>query len=223
MWYPEKLRRQLAYGSDPEVGLVHCLPDHRDDDIPPLLKFEQLWQRNWIQNSSVLIRRRAFEALGGFNEARDLISVEDYNLWIRVAASDWKIVTCRQVLFHYTRGIGISSNSERFMRASLFNVDDIGARLSLPQPMLARGSATKLSSISAERHCSSVTSTNARRLLGRAFRQEPNARNLAHVIVASMPASVLDVRRGALRLLERRDTAAKFPPSGRRRDGDWIG
>ena len=97
-----------------------------------------MWRRNRIHNSAVLIRRSAFEALGGFNEARQLISVEDYNLWLRVAASEWKIITCPQPLCHYTRGIGISSNSERFLQASLYNVDDLGARLSLPQAMVDR-------------------------------------------------------------------------------------
>src|ERR1700733_11278981 len=120
LWMPDKLRVQLEYGTNPDVGMVHCLPDHRDDAVPPQLTFEHLWNRNWIINSSVLLRRSAFDGLGGFNEARELISVEDYNLWIRVAASNWKIITCPRVLVHYTRGVGISSNSERFMRASLY-------------------------------------------------------------------------------------------------------
>src|SRR4051794_39734864 len=32
VWYPDKLRQQLAYGLKPDVGLIHCLPDHREDD-----------------------------------------------------------------------------------------------------------------------------------------------------------------------------------------------
>jgi glycosyltransferase involved in cell wall biosynthesis len=208
VWYPDKLRLQLGYGLEPDVGMIHCLPDHRDDDVPPRLTFKQLWRRNWIHNSSVLIRRSAFEALGGFNEARELISVEDYNLWIRVAASDWKIVTCPHVLLHYTRGIGISSNSERFMRASLYNVDDIGARLSLPGAMI-KSKRNEIVVDFGRKALFERDLTNARRLLGRAFKEEPNARNLVHMVVASMPAPVLDIRRSALRLLEWGDTAAQ--------------
>ena len=89
LWFPDKLRTQLAYGTDPDVAIIHCLPDHRNVAVPPQLTFEHLWDRNWIINSSVLLRRAAFNALGGFNEARELISVEDYNLWIRAAASNW--------------------------------------------------------------------------------------------------------------------------------------
>ncbi len=78
-WFPGKLEAQLGFARAPEVGLVHCLPDHRDEVVPPILTFADLWNRNCIINSSVLIRRSAFEEVGGFDEARDLISVEDYN------------------------------------------------------------------------------------------------------------------------------------------------
>jgi glycosyltransferase involved in cell wall biosynthesis len=208
VWYPDKLRVQLEYGADPEVGMIHCLPDHREDVVPPRLTFAQLWHRNWIQNSSVLIRRSAFEALGGFNEARDLISVEDYNLWIRVAASEWKIVTCPHVLFHYTRGIGISSNSERFMRASLYNVNDIGARLSLSDATIKRKRNETIVEFGRKALFERDLVT-ARRLLTQALRDEPSTRKLLHLAVASMPAPILDVRRSALRMLERRDIASK--------------
>src|SRR4051794_33800451 len=84
-WFPEKLSRQMQHAADPEVGMIHCIPDHRDWVIPPVLSFDDMWDRNWISNSSVLIRCSAFAELGGFNEAKELISVEDYNLWMRIA------------------------------------------------------------------------------------------------------------------------------------------
>jgi glycosyltransferase involved in cell wall biosynthesis len=229
VWYPDKLRIQLAYGSDPDVGMIHCLPDHRGDAVPPELTFDRLWHRNWIHNSSVLIRRSAFEACGGFNEARELVSVEDYNLWIRVAASRRKIVCCPHVLLHYTRGIGISSNSERFMRASLYNVDDIGARLALPQEMINRKRNETVVEFG-RKALFERDLTTARRLLGQSFKDEPSARNLLHLAVASMPAPVLDMRRNARRLLKRGDSASNdrscsFDPamaSGPAAPGDGI-
>ena len=190
--------------------MIHCLPDHRDDYIPEQLTFNQVWRRNWIHNSSVLVRRNAFNALGGFNEASELISVEDYNLWIRIAASEWKIVTCPRALLHYTRGIGISSNFERFMRASLYNVEDIGARLSLPPAMVKR----KRNEIIVEFGRKALFERDlatARQLLRLAFKEEPNASNLVHMAVAAMPAPILDVRRKALRLFERREELSEYP------------
>jgi glycosyltransferase involved in cell wall biosynthesis len=211
-WFPDKLRTQLSHCADPQVGMIHCLPDHRNDAVPDLMTFDDLWERNWIMNSSVLIRRGAFEALGGFNEAKDLISVEDYNLWIRIAASDWRIVTCQHVLIHYTRGIGISSNSERFLRASLYNVDDIGARLSLSTEKIRRKRNEIISDFGRKALFERDLST-ARRLLLSALREQPTWRNLLHLGVAMIPAPVLDVRRNTRRLLEVRELGQKNAPS----------
>ncbi|HBK09484.1 MAG TPA: hypothetical protein DDZ81_27085 [Acetobacteraceae bacterium] len=207
-WFPEKLKIQLQQAAEADAGMIHCLPDHRDDAVPARLTFDHMWDRNWIINSSVLLRRSAFEALGGFNEARELISVEDYNLWIRVAASEWKIITCPYVLVHYTRGIGISSNSERFMQASLFNVDDIGKRLSLPEAVVNRKRNEIIVDFGRKALFERDLPT-ARQLLGRAFKEEPTSRNLLHLAIASMPSALLDMRRNAVRLLKQRDVVRR--------------
>ncbi|HEY8290082.1 MAG TPA: glycosyltransferase family A protein, partial [Acetobacteraceae bacterium] len=208
-WFPDKLKSQLAFGVDAGVGMVHCLPDHRNDQVPDRLTFAHLWARNWIINSSVLIRRTAFDALGGFNEAKELISVEDYNLWIRAAASAWRIVTCPEVLVHYTRGIGISSNSERFMRASLFNVDDIGRRLNLPEPMVRR-KRTEIVFDFGRKALFERDLPTARQLLGQTFKDSRTVRHGAHLLVSMIPEPVLDIRRTVVRHL--RKPAAPMPP-----------
>jgi glycosyltransferase involved in cell wall biosynthesis len=207
-WFPEKLQKQLDYATDPGIGMIHCLPDHRNEEVPEALTFAHMWNRNWIINSSVLLRRCAFQALGGFNEAKELISVEDYNLWIRVAASDWRIVTCPHVLVHYTRGIGISSNSKRFLQASLYNVDDIGARLSLAAAMTDQKRNAIISDFGRKALFDRDLVT-ARRLLRRAFREKPSGRSLLNMLAASLPEPVLDVKRDSLRLLGWREEQPK--------------
>lgn len=205
-WLPEKLRTQLLLGADPTVGLLHCLPDHRGDHVPDELTFDLMWEQNWIINSSVLIRSETFNTLGRFNEAKDLISVEDYNLWIRVAASRWRIRTCQQVLVHYTRGIGISSNSERFRRASLYNVEDLGRTLGLPAAVVKR----KLSKITFDfgrRALYERELPTARRLLWQALVSEPSVRRGAYLLISAMPEPILDLRRHATRLTERSSMA----------------
>jgi glycosyltransferase involved in cell wall biosynthesis len=216
-WFPEKLKVQLAQVTDDSVGMIHCFPDHRNDPVPARLTFADMWVRNWIINSSVMLRRSAFEALGGFNEAPELISVEDYNLWIRVAASKWDIVTCPYPLVHYTRGIGISSNSDRFMRASLFNAADIGKRLSLPDTLIKRN-CNEIIVDFGRKALFERDLKAARRLLLRAFKERPSVRNLLHVAIAAMPTPVLDVRRNVMRVLEQRDARPDMPehrPSNR--------
>jgi len=75
-WFPRK--NELAYASDDDIGMSRCRLDHRVERPPSELTFQGLWDRNWISNSSVLIRRSVFDVLGGFVEEPRLISVEDY-------------------------------------------------------------------------------------------------------------------------------------------------
>src|SRR5579862_9388898 len=56
-WQPGKLSQQLELATSPDIGLIHCLPDHRSDQVPARLSFDDLWKKNWIVNSSVLVRR----------------------------------------------------------------------------------------------------------------------------------------------------------------------
>ena len=206
LWQPEKLAAQLRLGGDSRTGLIHCLPDHRDTVVPDRLTFEMMWDQNWIINSSVLIRRETFEQLGGFNEARDLISVEDYNLWVRVAASDWQIRTCQEILVHYTRGIGISSNSERFMRASLFNAEELGRTLNLPSRTIRQKKNNIIFDFGRKALFERELPT-ARGLFWQAFTEAPSVRNGMHVLIAAMPERVLQLRRNAARLMERPDSS----------------
>lgn len=206
-WFPTKLEVQLSLATDPGIGLIHCLPEHRLDQVPDELSFEDLWKRNWIINSSVLIRRTAFDSLGGFDEAKNLISVEDYNLWMRLAAANWRIVTCQQILVHYTRGIGISSDSERFLRASLHNIDALEQRLGVPAAK-ARQKRAQIYASFGRRALYERQLPEARRLLWHAFTGERTAGHAFHFLAAvAVPGRVLDLKRNALRLLQ-----GKSPP-----------
>lgn len=135
-WFPRKNEIQLAHIAGQDIGLSHCRLDHRTERPPDELTFEDLWERNWISNSSVLLRRSVFQAVGGFVEERQL--VEDYNLWLRVSAAGSRIVTCPHILLHYTQGIGLSANPEWLMHACLANVDDLERRLGLPAKLAER-------------------------------------------------------------------------------------
>jgi len=193
-WMPDKLQVQLCHAADLSVGVIHCLPGHQVTTVPDKLSFRNMWERNWIINSSVLIRRQAFEELGGFNEAPDLISVEDYNLWVRIAASRWQIITCQHRLVHYSRGIGISANSERLLRASLVNIADLGCRMGLPDDIVR----AKRNQVLAEFGRRALFERNlpaARRLLRQAFSDTWAPRQGLDLLVSHIPQPILDLRR----------------------------
>ena len=224
-WFPTRLAAQFADAIAPQVGLIHCLFDQEQDRVPARLDFAALWRRNWIGNSAVLIRRTAFAALGGFDEARALISVEDYNLWLRLAAAGWQIRTCRQALVHYTPGIGISSNAERFLRASLYNVDALERRLGL-DPALARRKRAGIRATFGRGALYERRLAVARPLLRQAFAEAPSPGHAVLLLAALLPAPLLDLRRNALRLLRRSppapapvaDAAVPTPPRASVRD-----
>ncbi len=67
-WFPRKNEIQLAHMAGEDIGLSHCRLDHRTERPPDELTFDDLWERNWISNSSVLLRRSIFDAVGGFAE-----------------------------------------------------------------------------------------------------------------------------------------------------------
>ncbi len=68
---------------------------------------------NALNNSSVVVRRRFLEAIGGFSEERDLIAAEDYDAWVRIAKLTDRFSRIPQTLGYYWVGDGSISNPRR--------------------------------------------------------------------------------------------------------------
>jgi hypothetical protein len=100
-WLPEKVEKQVArFRADPALGLVHTgILQYSESDgafvdsIYPTdgsrrLRghcYEQLLLGNSIFNSSVMIRRSVLAASGMFNPTMVGNTVQDYDLWLRIA------------------------------------------------------------------------------------------------------------------------------------------
>jgi len=98
IWFPDKLKLQIKYLLDhPEVGMVHSnisivtnglittrelpiIKRHRSFSI-----FDELYLGNFINATVVVLRRECLNIVGLFDES--LRRVEDYDLWLRVAAN----------------------------------------------------------------------------------------------------------------------------------------
>ena len=97
LWYPEKLEKQiLELEKDSQIGLV-CnneigfddRGDHgemiktrlRDRDFP----FESLIWANRISSSTVLVRKAVLDDVGVMDESPEIMTAEDYELWLRIA------------------------------------------------------------------------------------------------------------------------------------------
>jgi glycosyltransferase involved in cell wall biosynthesis len=131
LWLPEKLQRQLAEAERTGAALVYTNRENfgscetvstlQSDGVTLHAgeSFERLLEGNFITLSSVLVDRRVFAEAGGFDEAAVLIGVEDWDLWLRIAAAH-PIALCREPLTRYRRHPGGISRNVNRMRQGLF-------------------------------------------------------------------------------------------------------
>lgn len=207
-WMAEKLERQLRLDTSERIGVIHCLANTSYPDVPPELTFEDLWDgRNWIVNSTALVRRAVFDAVGGFNEDRTL--VEDYHLWLRIAHEGWRIVMCSEILCTYTRGGGLTSNRAWFLRASLRNADMIGRKFGLPPNVVRRKRAEILDEF-ARTALHARDLRDAARLMAQGMAEKASGKR-----VPTLPMGQLIS--GALRVAGRRLPAGRTPGAERPR------
>ncbi|MCE5256776.1 MAG: glycosyltransferase family 2 protein [Spirochaetaceae bacterium] len=104
-WLPGKLRAQMELlEANPGVALVCTSRTSRLFRLRPTLfrlSFRSLLLSNKVYTSSVVIRKCALEAAGGFDPSRRLS--EDYELWLKVARQG-KILVLNKPLMNYSKG-----------------------------------------------------------------------------------------------------------------------
>ena len=123
-WVPRKTEVQLARIS-PEVGVIHS-------NEFEVIQFGNLWHRQaHVTPSGALVRKRTLQDVGGFEETRAIMSVEDLNLWLKIALTDWRFVRSETDLFLYQpTEQSLSGNDFKMARAELANIDILGKRVS---------------------------------------------------------------------------------------------
>ncbi|MBK6798516.1 MAG: glycosyltransferase [Acidobacteria bacterium] len=99
LWVENKLEQQVAFfKSHPEMGLVFSqaqmfIETGGEKIIRSTIGYtadptlRQLLFGDYIPNSTVMIRRECVDSAGLLNESMDLIAVEDYEYWMRIAHS----------------------------------------------------------------------------------------------------------------------------------------
>lgn len=51
--------------------------------------------------TAALLKRECFENVGGYNESREMMGIEDWDLWIRIGAAAWQGEVIKEPLFLY--------------------------------------------------------------------------------------------------------------------------
>lgn len=140
-WYDDKLRMQLAYHrSQPDLVLSFTDYDHfseQDEDLGRCFRFwprfnrllqseEQclrlsgalktsIYEENVIGTSTVMVKTRALQQAGGFDEA--LHSASDWELWLRLLAYGDFLALKPSLMGYLVRQNSISRNVERRLRS----------------------------------------------------------------------------------------------------------
>jgi glycosyltransferase involved in cell wall biosynthesis len=193
-WLQTKLEKQLTLATSDEVAVIQTLTGGSTQQIPQEVTFSELWETNLVCTSSVLIRRSMFKRLGGFNDDPELISSEDYHLWLRVAAAGGRILTYPEFLIEWTRGGGVSSNLSVFGRAQLHNLTLIGKELDLPPESIRRKRLQIYDEIGGNAlHHRDMPLARAK--LAEAFRIQPSRQRAFLLVVSLLPVAALNLRR----------------------------
>jgi len=117
LFYPDKLKILTNYLNDFDL-IYHNLLINNNDDNNKKKKgsksrqlnkktFKNLMLRgNTICNSSVCIRKDFLNRLGGLSENKELIAVEDFDLWIRASLQNCRFKLIPKILGEYWSGGG---------------------------------------------------------------------------------------------------------------------
>lgn len=132
LWHPRKLRVQLDLARRSGADLVcSAIEDFADGQCPPLrqtrlptdlpahpLPYWQMLIKDRIATSSVLCRREHLLCDGAFDVARELVAVEDYDLWLRLMERPgFRVLRIALPLVAYRRLSGsLSASKWRHMR-----------------------------------------------------------------------------------------------------------
>ncbi len=132
VWLPGRLERELACVADHADAIMCCagrrgVEEHTagergaTGDTCREIGLEELARHNPIVTSTVLLKRAAFHSAGGFDER--FRGPEDYDLWIRVAASG-RILALAEPLAGYRHRPGSLSLDERRFLPQVLRVLD---------------------------------------------------------------------------------------------------
>ncbi|MBI5162506.1 MAG: glycosyltransferase family 2 protein [Magnetospirillum sp.] len=148
-WLPEKIARSLEVTAGQDLVMsshnlfgVDAAGEHLIDSrarwlANPDAPYRTLFLRGFISSSTVLVRRDAVVAVGGFDDT--LRSAQDYELWLAVLAeAGHRFETFADPLLRYTLAAdGITSRIDRKVACSLaILARHMGVLKRLPGPVL---------------------------------------------------------------------------------------
>ncbi|MDP4536365.1 glycosyltransferase family A protein [Alkalimonas collagenimarina] len=136
LWLPNKLEHQVPLFENEAIGLVYCgaIAHHTNDNREVRsdfsshsrgMVFDQLIYENMFTCCTVIARKSAILAVGGFDEDRSLMGVDDWHLWLKIANQFEFDFAEKHLAIHVFHGENYSSNDEKMHAAELVCLDKI--------------------------------------------------------------------------------------------------
>ena len=130
IWLENKLELQIEYIIKNNYDLVYTniytytnIMNLDKSNYADIKNIDQLLFKNYITLSSVIVRKRK---LISFNESRKLISLEDYDLWIKLILNDFKFGFLKNHLVKYrilNDSVGNRNRLKTFKIQLLYNIN----------------------------------------------------------------------------------------------------
>ena len=108
--YPERLARQIVYlEAHPEIAFVGCCAHLQKEDViigqrvlPERPEVCDFYMAQPYLHPTLVFRREAFDAVGGYSEDQRCVLCEDYDLLLRLYAKGFKGANLQESLLIYT-------------------------------------------------------------------------------------------------------------------------
>ena len=131
LWHPDKLDKCMSYlNTSSNVLICHGLTwfgrrvkDHFYGPASRATFDALLYKGNCIATSATVLEKEVFDRVGGFSEDPNIVTVEDYHLWMKISKIEGKIGFIKQILGSYRLHTGNSGTVIRQSKAERHAVE----------------------------------------------------------------------------------------------------
>ena len=138
LWLEQKLEKQVPLFSNPDVGLVYCGAKTEyelyNKTRNPGFKgkkrgrvYDAMIQQNMLTCCTAVARKSAVAEVGGFDDDRRLMGVDDWHLWIKLSAFFEVDFVAENLAVHVFHGDNYSLNDKKMHDAELVCLQKIQA------------------------------------------------------------------------------------------------
>jgi len=133
-WSPKKLEKSFQFITSGADIVYHDLYIVRNENQKYFLKRAKTFQvhepvyecliklGNALTNSSVVVKKKLLEKIGGLSEDNEMVSWEDYDCWLKISQHTERFIRIKEPLgFYWAGGGNLSSNQQTLMNLQEFH------------------------------------------------------------------------------------------------------